>query len=452
MLKELSIQGIVMMMINDAFRFIFIGLMENVILRFGSVAVAGIYPFLRISTSALKNHFCEVLFGRDFVDLQPRGENRTWRSYFKWPSEIHTILNFNFHRIVQYEPFNRSKLVKAENILLQQVGRDVTIERHVTPVFAHMSSIYSIFARGLTSDYDPEKTPLVLLHELGAGVGYWARNIGTFASQRPTYALDMFGFGQSERIHGYPDCPATAEEWFVKSLEEWREAKGIEKMILLGHRLGGFVAASYAILHPERVRHLVLCEPWGFVQRQTEENEDDWIIKDMPAVLRVLPWALSKFNALDILRVSGHFGIGPTVIACQKPNLGADICPDNPEAAYEYLHQVNADYPTGEIVYGTMSCNNWAKRPMNKRFLKLDPNVPVTFILSDHEDQNLVKVVVETARWRQQRDQFTYIQNIRGGTQPNVNNPEAFNNDVLVICKLVDQNVDRRDLAKVIMY
>lgn len=38
-----------------------------------------------------------------------------------------------------------------------------------------------------------------------------------------------------------------AESWFIDSLEEWRKVKNLDDFILLGHSLGGYVAARYAL-------------------------------------------------------------------------------------------------------------------------------------------------------------------------------------------------------------
>ena len=60
----------------------------------------------------------------------------------------------------------------------------------------------------------------------------------------------------------------SAENFFINALDKWRDTMGLEKVILMGHSMGGYLAATYALQHPERVQHLVLVCPAGIVSFQ----------------------------------------------------------------------------------------------------------------------------------------------------------------------------------------
>jgi abhydrolase domain-containing protein 5 len=75
--------------------------------------------------------------------------------------------------------------------------------------------------------------------------------------------LYFLGFGRSSRPVFSTDA-LDAEREFVQSIEEWRREMQLEKFVLLGHSMGGFLATSYAIRYPNRVSHVILADPWGF--------------------------------------------------------------------------------------------------------------------------------------------------------------------------------------------
>ena len=71
------------------------------------------------------------------------------------------------------------------------------------------------------------------------------------SQKRPLYTFDLLGFGRSSRPK-FDQEPELAEETFVESIEEWRKNLNLDKVILLGHSFGGYLASSYALKYPDK--------------------------------------------------------------------------------------------------------------------------------------------------------------------------------------------------------
>lgn len=97
-------------------------------------------------------------------------------------------------------------------------------------------------------------TPLVLLHGLGESVEYWEYQIPAFAKKYRVIALDLPGFGHSERRPGQCSIPG-----FAQAVWTALDALGIQRFYLLGHSMGGAVAQQLTLDHPQAVIKLVLC-------------------------------------------------------------------------------------------------------------------------------------------------------------------------------------------------
>ncbi|PWA87923.1 1-acylglycerol-3-phosphate O-acyltransferase [Artemisia annua] len=148
---------------------------------------------------------------------------------------------------------------------------------------------------------------LVMVHGYAASQGFFFRNFDALAQHFKVIAIDQLGWGGSSR----PDftCKSTeeTEAWFIDSLEEWRKAKNLSNFVLLGHSFGGYIAAKYALKHPEHVQHLILVGPAGF---SAESDKSERLTKFQEtwkgAVLNHL-WE-SNFTPMKIVRGLGPFG------------------------------------------------------------------------------------------------------------------------------------------------
>ena len=105
------------------------------------------------------------------------------------------------------------------------------------------------FATGLAMYY----AALPVLAERWAGSVFAIDTLGCSLSSRPRWHLD----------HGIKCKVSDAEDFFVDGLERWRRAMKIERFVLMGHSLGGYLAVAYAEKHPERVERLILVSAVG---------------------------------------------------------------------------------------------------------------------------------------------------------------------------------------------
>jgi len=125
------------------------------------------------------------------------------------------------------------------------------------------------------SDGSKSKSPLVLLHGYMNGSLYFYKNLHGLARHFGTvHALDMLGWGLSSRptFNLLDDTVETAESFFVESLEAWRDKNGIEKMMLGGHSMGGYISVAYAEKYPNRVDRLILLSPVGVPAHDPEKD------------------------------------------------------------------------------------------------------------------------------------------------------------------------------------
>lgn len=101
--------------------------------------------------------------------------------------------------------------------------------------------------------------PVILVHGGGAGAdayGNWNQTIGEFARHHEVFALDMVGFGSTEKPDPAGFTYSTPAR--VKHLIGFIEALGLRKASLVGNSMGGSASLGVAMQRPELVDRLIL--------------------------------------------------------------------------------------------------------------------------------------------------------------------------------------------------
>ncbi len=103
--------------------------------------------------------------------------------------------------------------------------------------------------------------PVVLVHGFGTCAFLW-RNVGPeiALANRTAFAVDLFGYGESDRPFDAPFGIAAQSEYLDRALTGLR----LPKATVVGVDLGAAVALHLAATRPERVERLVLVNPIAF--------------------------------------------------------------------------------------------------------------------------------------------------------------------------------------------
>lgn len=132
--------------------------------------------------------------------------------------------------------------------LFEDTAHDAVAEGEFVKTAAGWRIHYTVHGQG---------TPVVMIHGFLDSHKTWRRNIESVAQNHRVYAIDVLGFGSSDRVRD-PIYTLKQQAGFLK---EFFDAQNIEKADVVGHSMGGATSLQFAYDFPDSVHKLVLIAP-----------------------------------------------------------------------------------------------------------------------------------------------------------------------------------------------
>lgn len=305
-----------------------------------------------------------------------------------------------------------------------------------------------------------KESAVLLTHGYGGGAGMFYNNLPAISrrSASNVYAIDWLGMGRSSRPasgimsgEGYPqrsfftrkqaeDVSDECIDFFVQSLEKWREEMQINKLQLVGHSMGGYLSFFYALKYPHRVDKLVLLSPVGVPELPKEsEGDPPEFVKKRPyftSFIRTM-WKMNV-TPQSFVRAIGPWGQNMVKSLVQRRfNANRSLEEEECEIISEYLYHINVDKPSGEyalnaLLVPVMKTDHpgvYARRPLAGLVKELPRDLPVTFMYGDRDW--MFHPQVHTIVSKMANAKLKIID--RAGHNVFMDNPEAVNKELINI-------------------
>jgi pimeloyl-ACP methyl ester carboxylesterase len=152
--------------------------------------------------------------------------------------------------------------------------------------------------------------PLVLLHGLSGSTRWWARNVPTLAQHFHLHLVDLIGFGSSRGASRFVLREAASH------LTRWMDHLDLDRASLIGHSMGGYIAADLAAAAPARIDRLVLVDAVALPLPRTRWHQAIGLFRGL--------WRL-PVDFLPVLVADAHRAGPATILRAAHELLTADI-------------------------------------------------------------------------------------------------------------------------------
>jgi len=105
---------------------------------------------------------------------------------------------------------------------------------------------------------NPQRPPLLLVHGFGASTDHWRKNISELSQDFEVYAIDLLGFGRSQK----PAWLYSGNLW-RDQLHDFITEKIQRSTVIAGNSLGGYSSLCVAADYPQSVAAVILLNSAG---------------------------------------------------------------------------------------------------------------------------------------------------------------------------------------------
>jgi len=203
--------------------------------------------------------------------------------------------------------------------------------------------------------------PIVLIHGFLYHTVMWKKNIDALAEKFKVYAIDLWGWGYSERLKENE----YSFERYGKQIVGFMDALNIKKATLVGQSMGGGISVYVAAHHPDRVERLILVDP------------------------AVIPYPMTTIGKIYQLPFIGEFMNAIPGDALMKNNIRTIWFYDKNKATDEYCQEVLQPLSIKGSSSGTMFIlRNVLKEPYVEKEANLLAKMGIpTLIIHGREDK-----------------------------------------------------------------
>jgi abhydrolase domain-containing protein 6 len=165
---------------------------------------------------------------------------------------------------------------------------------------------------------------ILFIHGLGTSSSTWMKVLPELHELGHVSCLDLPGHGFSKITTG---DPFFSLQQMDHALENFIQSTQQLPIVLIGHSLGGWIAARYAAKHPDSVCHLILINNAGIRYDGFEQQADAFTIKSVDDVRCLLqqmwfryPWYFRPFT-LSIYKTLKKKQVGRFIHSIKEEDL-----------------------------------------------------------------------------------------------------------------------------------